>query len=86
MKSPLKLLLTLLLCCTFTAQAKPILLENFSSAGQKIHVEEIAKGLGIPWGMVFLPEENALLITERERAITQAGHCYRYLPDNQRIT
>lgn len=41
---------------------------QFKSAGHTLKVLEVAKNLGIPWGMAFLPE-NQVIVTDRNGSI-----------------
>ncbi|WP_187262929.1 PQQ-dependent sugar dehydrogenase [Pontibacter beigongshangensis] len=38
--------------------------ENYSSETQKIRLETVVSGIGVPWGIAFLPD-GGLLVTER---------------------
>ncbi len=62
----LKLLLILYMLSLFIIQSVTAeTLLRGSSAGNEFQVEQIAQGLGIPWGMVFVSPQQ-LLITERQ--------------------
>ncbi len=65
-----KILIMLLLLVAFSAEQCPArLLFVGTSEGVDFQVEEVAGGLGVPWGMTFLgPSE--LLFTEREGKIS----------------
>lgn len=56
------LAIVLILLSASQLSAKTVL--TGSSAGQQFLLEEVASGLGIPWGMVF-PKAQRLLFTER---------------------
>ena len=46
------------------AVSKTLTIQQGESATMGFHVEEIAKGLGVPWGMAFL-SPSEILYTER---------------------
>lgn len=62
-RSALTLAITLVCTTPLTVQADVVHREN-SDTGS-ILVEELAAGLGVPWGLEFL-DDNRLMITERE--------------------
>ncbi len=65
-----KILFILLLLIVFSAGQCPArLLLVGTSEGVDFQVEEVADGLGVPWGMVFL-SPSELLFTEREGKIS----------------
>ncbi len=59
---PRALLCGLALACSSLAQAE---VEYHDSELGRISVEEVAKGLKFPWALAFLPEDGAMLVTER---------------------
>ena len=63
MRRVLVLLNLFLLTLSTTAAAEPLLTGR--SAGSDFHLEEVAAGFGIPWGMAFVSPQQ-LLITERQ--------------------
>lgn len=60
-KIALHVLLTVLF--SFSAKAQPILIGE--SEHMAFSVDEVASGLGVPWGMTFL-DDSRLIVTERE--------------------
>ena len=60
--APRALLCGFALACSSLALAG---VEYHASELGRVSVEEIAKGLKYPWAMAFLPEDGAMLVTER---------------------
>ena len=61
--------------------------KTFQSEGKKLRIEKVAQGLGIPWGMAFLPNSSEVLVTDRNGRLLQVGlkgkpapFAYRGLP------
>lgn len=63
---PLSMLILLLLSTSLPCQAGPLL--TVSNSSQPFVVEEIASGIGVPWGMTFVAP-STLLVTERKGGI-----------------
>ena len=61
----LRLLLnTVCISCFLLAVAQAKVIYTGSSEGQKYQIEEVATGLGVPWGMAFVGDQR-LFITQR---------------------
>ena len=71
------LCLALLLIAT-SATAKPFI-KSFTSEGMHIGVEEVVKGLSIPWGFDFIDGER-LLVTERKGTMSLINIKKKTLP------
>lgn len=58
-------ILTVILYLCLSLPVAAAIPTTIQSEGMKLHLEQVTDGLGIPWGMTFL-SENQLLVTERE--------------------
>lgn len=61
-----KIIFFILCCCiTLPVSSAPVIIQSES---MKIRLEQVADGLGIPWGLSFL-SDNQLLVSERDGAV-----------------
>jgi len=61
-------IIPVIFCLWFSSPADAVQSTSIESEGMTLQLEQVADGLGVPWGMNFL-SGNQLLVTEREGAV-----------------